>query len=59
MPEHERTASAMISVATVHAVVDLASRLPADFRALAIAEAHRMMVAHFGDYDARYGIAAR
>lgn len=59
MPEQERTASAMISVATVHAVVDLASRLPADFRALAIAEAHRMMVAHFGEYDARYGIAAR
>lgn len=59
MPENERTASAMVSVAAVHSVVDLASRLPADFRALAITEAHRMMVAHFGAYDARYGIAAR
>lgn len=59
MPEGERAASAMVSVAAVHAVVDLASRLPADYRALAITEAHRMMVAHYSQYDARYGIAAR
>ena len=59
MPLNERSASAMVSVAAVHSVVDLASRLPAEFRTLAITEAHRMMVAHFGAYDARYGIAAR
>jgi AcrR family transcriptional regulator len=59
MPEHERAASAMVSVAAVHALVDLASRLPTDFRATAITEAHRMFVAHYGNYDARYGIAAR
>ena len=59
MPEGERAASAMVSVAAVHAVVDLASRLPADFRALAIAEAHKMFVAHYSAHDARYGISAR
>lgn len=59
MPAEERMASAMVSVAAVHSVVDLASRLPADFRARAIAEAHRMFVAHYEQYDARYGIAAR
>ncbi len=59
MPEHERAASAMVSVAAVHAVVDLASRLPSNFRMLAITEAHRMFVAHYGQYDARYGIAGR
>jgi len=59
MPEHERAASAMVSVAAVHSVVDLASRLPANVRMFAINEAHRMFVAHYSQYDARYGIAAR
>ncbi len=58
MPEAERAASAMVSVATVHSVVDLASRIPADFRALVIREAHAMLVAHFGAFDARYGASA-
>lgn len=55
MPETERAASAMVSVSVVHAVVELAVRLPAPFRAAAIAEAHRMMVAHYSSYDAKYG----
>lgn len=51
MPEAERMASAMVSVVTVHAVVELAGRLPAEFRELAIREAKTMLVAHFGAYD--------
>jgi AcrR family transcriptional regulator len=51
MPEPERMAAAMVSVVTVHAVVDLASRLPAPFRERAIREAHTMLVAHYGAYD--------
>ncbi len=58
MPEPERAASAMVAVATVHSVVDLASRIPPDFRALVIREAHAMLVAHYGALDARYGVAA-
>lgn len=58
MPEGERAASAMVSVATVHSVVDLASRIPGDFRALVIREAHTMLVAHFRALDARYGASA-
>lgn len=57
MPPDERVASAMVSVATVHAVVELASRLPASHRAQAIAEAHRMLVAHYSEYDRRFGAA--
>lgn len=59
MPEGERAASAMVSVATVHSVVDLASRIPPDFRALVIREAHAMLVSHFGGLDARYGASAQ
>jgi AcrR family transcriptional regulator len=58
MPEGERAASAMVSVATVHSVVDLASRIPPDFRALVIREAHAMLVAHYSGLDARYGASA-
>jgi AcrR family transcriptional regulator len=58
MPEAERAASAMVSVATVHSVVDLASRIPAAFRALVIREAHTMLVLHYGGLDTRYGVAA-
>lgn len=59
MPQGERTASAMVSVATVHSVVDLASRIPADFRALVIRESHAMLVAHFSGLDTQYGATAR
>ena len=59
MPDVERAASAMVSVSVVHAVVELAVRLPAQFRAAAITEAHRMMVAHYSNHDARYGALAR
>jgi AcrR family transcriptional regulator len=55
MPEPARAASAMVSVATVHAVVELASRLPAEYRELAIRESHAMLVAHYGALDLRYG----
>jgi len=54
MPGQERMASAMVSVATVHAIVELASRLPAAFRELAIREAHTMLVAHYSVFDAQY-----
>lgn len=58
MPEGARAAAAMVSVATVHAVVDLASRLPSEFRALVIRDSHAMLVAHYGALDERYGVAA-
>jgi AcrR family transcriptional regulator len=58
MPEGERAASAMVSVATVHAVVDLASRLPSEFREQVIRETHTMLVAHYNVLDARYGAHA-
>ena len=51
MPEQQRLSSAMVSVAAVHAVVDLASKLPAPFRESVIREAHEMMVAHYREYD--------
>lgn len=57
MPESERVASAMVSVATVHAVVDLIGRLPVSHREAALREAHGMLVAHYSGYDARYGAA--
>lgn len=59
MPERERAASAMVSVSVVHAVVELAVRLPEPFRATAIDEAHQMMVAHYSGHDARFGATAR
>ena len=55
MPEPERAASAMVSVATVHAVVDLASRLPIEFREGVIRESHAMLVAIYGQLEARFG----
>lgn len=55
MPAPERAASAMVSVAAVHAVVDLASRLPAAARETVIREAHAMFVAHYGRHDREYG----
>lgn len=58
MPEPMRAASAMVSVATVHAVVELASRLPAEFRELAIRESHTMLVAHYSALDDQYGRGA-
>ncbi|MBX3174502.1 MAG: helix-turn-helix transcriptional regulator [Gemmatimonadaceae bacterium] len=55
MPEDVRAASALVSVVAVHAVVELAGRLPSAHRALAIREAHGMMVSHYAAHDARYG----
>jgi len=49
----ERQVSAMVSVATVHAQMQLACRLEPAVRDAAIAEAKRMLVAHFSAYDAR------
>ncbi len=51
MPEAKRLASAMASVAAVHAVVDLAAKLPAEVRESVISEAKGMMVAHYEEYD--------
>jgi len=51
MPEQQRMSSAMVSVAAVHAVVDLASKLPAPFREGVIREARAMMVTHYREYD--------
>jgi AcrR family transcriptional regulator len=58
MPEHERAASAMVSVATVHSVVDLACRLPLEFREPVIRETHSMLVAHYRGLDSKYGASA-
>ena len=51
MPEAQRMASAMVSVAAVHAVVDLAAKLPAAARESVIRDAKAMMVAHYEVYD--------
>lgn len=51
LPEPQRLASAMVAVATVHAVVHLASRLPVPFREGVIREARAMLVTHYGAYD--------
>lgn len=56
MPEPQRLAAAMAAVATVHAIIDLAARLPAPMREPVIREAHTMLVARYRDADARYGI---
>lgn len=58
MPEHERAASAMVSVATVHSVVDLSCRLPLEFREPVIRETHTMLVAHYSGLDAKFGANA-
>lgn len=52
MPEPQRLASAMVSVASVHAVVELAARLPAPHREGVIREARAMLVRHFEERDA-------
>lgn len=52
-PELERSAAAMVSVAMVHSVVELASRLPAPYRDAVLSESKAMLVAHFGAYDAK------
>lgn len=57
MPTEDRLAAAMVSVSVVHAVVELAVRLPATHRMSAITEAHRMLVAHYSKYDSLYGAA--
>lgn len=53
VPELQRAASAMVSVATVHGVVELACRLPAQHRDAVMREAKAMLVAHFTEYDRR------
>lgn len=58
MPAAELAASAMVSVATVHAVVDLARRTSADFRPLVIREALAMLATHYSGLDARFGVTA-
>lgn len=58
LPEQERAASAMVSVAAVHAIVELAGSLPAAFREATIREAHTMFVAHYGRLDALHGTRA-
>jgi AcrR family transcriptional regulator len=51
MPEQERWASAMVSVATVHAMVHLALQVPQPHRGAVIEEAKRMLIAHYTAYD--------
>ncbi len=51
LPEPQRLASAMVSVSAVHAVVDLAAKLPAPVRESVIREAKRMLVTHYEAYD--------
>jgi AcrR family transcriptional regulator len=58
LPEQERAASAMVSVAAVHAIVELAGRLPSPFREATIREAHTMFVAHYGRLDTLHGTRA-
>lgn len=58
MPEPQRLAAAMASVATVHAIIDLAATLPLPMREPVIREAHAMLVARYTEADARYGVAA-
>lgn len=58
MPAAERAASAMVSVATVHSVVELLGRVPAEYRAAVMQEAHAMLVRHYSGHDAQYGVAA-
>lgn len=49
--ELQRAASAMVSVAMVHAVVELAARVPSPHREAVLREAKAMLVAHFGAHD--------
>lgn len=59
MPEALRAASAMVSVATVHAMVELVSQLPPENREGVVREAHAMMIRHYAAYDEQYGTATR
>ncbi len=53
MPAAERAVSAMVAVSTVHGLMHLAVHVPAQVRQSVIAEAKRMLVAHYAAYDAR------
>lgn len=55
MPEPMRAASAMMSVAVVHGVIDLASRIEDPFRSEALKEIRAMLARHYGAHDAAYG----
>jgi hypothetical protein len=48
----QRMASAMVSVAIVHAMVHLAFQVPPEMRTEVIAEGKRMLVSHYSAYDA-------
>ena len=48
----QRMASAMVSVAIVHAMVHLAIQVPPEMRSEVIAEGKRMLVSHYSAYDA-------
>ena len=52
MPAAERAVSAMVAVSTVHGLMHLAVHVPAQVRQSVIAEAKRMLVAHYAAYDA-------
>ncbi len=52
LPEGQRMASAMVSVAMVHTILHLASQMPPDVRREVIAEGKRMLVSHYSAYDA-------
>lgn len=51
MPAEARTVSAMVSVQTVHALMQLACMVPIGHREAVVAEAKRMLVAHYSAYD--------
>ena len=59
MPAPVRTASAMVSVATVHAMVELIGQLPPEMREGAVRESHAMMIRHYAVYDEQYGSQTR
>lgn len=52
MPTSERAVSAMVAVSTVHGLMHLAVQVPSEVRHSVIAEAKRMLVAHYTAYDA-------
>lgn len=51
LPGQQRVISAMTSVATVHALMHLAAQVPPGTREQVVAEAKRMLVAHYTAYD--------
>jgi AcrR family transcriptional regulator len=52
LPEAQRMASAMVSVAMVHTILHLATQMPPAVRDEVIAEGKRMLVSHYSAYDA-------